>query len=412
MHTDAAPPLPAHRLSPAVSRAVVGALLLAAVTAAAMFAVTLDVLAWAARDTVELPWSADIEWPLRLATALVWLTAAVLWATWLWLALRAAAPHTPLRADPALTVTLLAVPVVGWVAAHRALDDLRRAGGHAESARTAVLLRTWWPLVLLFLAAGTAAAILTFTVADAVYIEDQLAAYWADAVAYGLGVVAAALGAVVSWRVSRTVSRLAPASAAAGSAGGAPADRAAVAAQRAPDAARWSGWAAGASAALAVAYLLLTLWARLASPSAGALSAAELAAVTLTAVPFVLFVVLWLRWFHAACGAYHALHGGPTAWWLTVTWFIPPLFLVVPWRALARLLAAAGAGTGDLRVAWGSFVAQLAVTVPVTAVTLSAAPDASAWGWYGPLSAVAYVLGVVGLLATRRITSAVAALPR
>lgn len=389
---------------------VVSALVVAALSAGAVVVVTLDILAWATSDDPSPPASADIESQLRLTTAAVWFIAAILWAVWLWCALRVVEQRARLRMDPALTVTLLFVPAVTWVTTRRALDDLWRApAGSSPAGGTSLGLRAWWPMVVVFTVAAAVAAGLGVAAAEAAYIEDQLSSYRADAVAYGLGVPAALLGAVVTWQLSRraqVVSRDAVPVAVS-----VVRDPASTAAGRASLAARAMGWLAWGTAALAGLYGVLTMWALLGEPSQEAVAGAELGVAAPAAFALLVPVALWLWWFHAAVAAHRVVHGGSSPGWVTAAWFLPPFCFFVPWRALARLLAAAGHRGRELVVAWSTWSVSALVIVVPTVSAVSETPAPSAWSWYGTATLASYALAAIAAHALRSITRDLAATP-
>jgi hypothetical protein len=268
----------------------------------------------------------------------------------------------------------------------------------------------WWPIVILFSIAAAVAVALGLAAAEAVYIEDQVTSYRADAMAYGLGVPASLLGALVTWRVSRRVQSIAPVDLIPVSAAAArdPADDAAG---RAPLAVRAMGWLAWGAAGLAGLYAVLTLWVLLGAPSRDALAVVEVGVAAPLALALLVPAALWLWWFFAAVAAYRVRSGGVSPAWATSAWLIPPFCFVVPWRALARLLRTAGHRDRQLVVAWVTWSAAFVVIVAPTVSAVSETPDPETWRWYGPASLSAYLLSALSAAALRRVTRVIAAAP-
>ncbi|MBJ7520308.1 MAG: DUF4328 domain-containing protein [Solirubrobacteraceae bacterium] len=392
---------------PVLVRCTVAALVLGACTAAAMVAISLDLLAWTESDVEALPTSGDLEVPARLTTITVWLAAGVLWAVWLWHALARASSLGALRAQPAVTLTLLFVPVVSWVTTKRALNDLWRitASPPARGLALQALMQAWWTITVLFMVAfGVAFALIPPTDAD---VDAYARSYRADAVAFALGTVAAALGATVTWalshRLAAVLASVSPADA--------PLTRpeeppAMVAARRAPLAVRACGWIAWGSAALAAIYAVVGGWFAVADPNADALTALELGLTGPLSIALLVPVVLWVVWFHAAVRALHAARGGPGATWVTAAWFVPPWCFVTPWRVLGRLVDDAGhpEARSSLHAAW--VTCWLAVAAMVPAAIVTGTTDPGTLQWYAPVAAVSYALGAVCAIALRRVTRA------
>jgi hypothetical protein len=401
-------------------RATLAALAVAAVFAAGMLAITLDILAWAAEDVIvtdaladTAPASADIEVPVRMATMLVWLLAGGLWAAWFAQALTAVARLGPLRAPAGLSVGLLFVPIVNWVAGKRGVNDICRLTATSGAGRPGPVVQAWWAITILFtVAMGTA---LAMTPPPTEYIEDQVPAYRADAVAYGLAVVAATLGALATRRLSRRVAAacaVAPQQAAL--IVPPPAD---VAARRAPLAVRAATWGAWGSAALAAGYLVLTAAVWLSDPDPSALAAIELGVGGPLVLALFVPLVLWLLWYHAAVAAHRLAHGGPSAGWAIAAWFIPPVFLWIPWRILGRLIADVPDGAAArpaLHRAWAAWGLSLVYLVPATIAggTTGAVQDLATWRWYAPLTALAYALTALSAHALVAVTRVAASRDR
>ncbi len=392
---------------PVLVRLTVAALVLGACTAAAMVAISLDLLAWTESDVEALPTSGELEVPARLTTIMVWLAAGVLWAVWLWHALARVSSLGALRTQPAVTLTLLFVPVVSWVTTKRALNDLWRitASPPARALPLQALIQAWWAITVLFMVAfGVAFALIPPTDAD---VEAFARSYRADAIAFALATVAAALGAAVTWAVSRRLTTLLS------SAG--PADApltrpteppVVVAARRAPLAVRASGWIAWGSAALAAIYASLAGWFAVEEPDPDLVAALELGLTGPLSIALLVPLVLWLVWFHAAVRALHAARGGPGATWATVAWFVPPWCFVTPWRILGRLVDEAHhpEARSSLRAAWVTCWLALAAVVPTTVVT--GTTDPATLQWYAPVTALSFALGAVCSFAIRRVTRA------
>lgn len=391
-------------------RLAVGLLAVAALLAAGMVVVTFDILAWASgdftdADVISEPASTPVEVPLRLATALAWFVAALAWAIWLWFALAAARRLGPLRDEPALTVAMLCLPVAQWIATKRALNDIvRLSSGRGPGP----LLQAWWGFVVLFMVALAVAFGAALAVADAAYFDDELPSYRADAIAYALGTLAAGLGAVVTWRLSRALRRAAADHGVVASAPppADPATLAATAASRHELAVRMAGWGAWIAAALAAFYSALTAWALASDPDPGALEVIELAVVGPVSLAAFVPFILWLAWFHAAAAAHRARAGGPPPAWLTASWFVPPFLLVTPWRALGRVLGDAdpAAGHRGLHVAWAAAVGAMAVLTVATAMAFDPIDDLATWRVYGAVTIAGYLLAVIAALALRGVT--------
>lgn len=402
-----------------LTAATVAALLVAAASASAMLAVTLDILAFATKAGSALepanayPASFDLEVPVRLTTLAVWVIAAVLWTVWFARTLTAAARIAPLRAEPALSVTLLFLPVVNWVVGKRAVNDVWRVTGGARSVGSSPLIQVWWGITILFtIAVPTAIAL---TPVEAEYLEDQLTGYRADAVAYGLGTVAALFGALATWRLARRVTAALlvapPASPRPDTITiGAPIPAAERARGRGALAVRCARWGVWGCVLLVALYLVITAAVWAARPNTDVLAGIELAIAGPVAMALLVPFIIWLAWFHAAVTALHERVGGTSPGWAVASWFIPPFWFVTPWRVLARLVPTPGPGLRAVRVAWVAWVLSLIAIAPTIVVGVAGVDDLSAWRWYAPLTACAYALAAIsaaGLAAaTRRVVEA------